>query len=130
MSLLKLANIVFFFSFLIFGFIRSFTHIIQRNFFIFYVLRLHIRLVRSFFSQQIQDGIHEAKAGLEIRVKDVQNRPPIFQGSLAAIIDEDSPIGTLVLNIQAKDGDHGQPRRIVYDLLTSMSKLNNINVLN
>lgn len=67
---------------------------------------------------------------MEIRVKDVQNRPPIFQGSLAAVIDEDSPIGTLVLNIQAKDGDHGQPRRIVYDMLTSMSKLNNFNVLN
>lgn len=56
---------------------------------------------------------------MEIRVKDVQNRPPVFQGSLAAVIDEDSPIGTLVMTIQAKDGDHGFPRRIVYDLLTS-----------
>lgn len=56
---------------------------------------------------------------MEIRVKDVQNRPPVFQGSLAAVIDEDSAIGTLVMTIQAKDGDHGLPRKIVYDLLTS-----------
>lgn len=49
----------------------------------------------------------------------MQNRPPVFSGSLAAVINEDSPIGTLVMTIQAKDGDHGQPRKIVYDLLTS-----------
>lgn len=52
-------------------------------------------------------------------MKDVQNRPPVFQGSLAAVINEDSSIGTLVMTIHAKDGDHGQPRKIVYDLLTS-----------
>lgn len=63
--------------------------------------------------------MHETQTGVEIRVKDVQNRPPIFQGSLAAVISEDSPIGTLVMTVQAKDGDHGQPRKIVYDLLTS-----------
>lgn len=56
---------------------------------------------------------------MEIRVLDVQNRPPIFQGSLASVIDEDSPVGTLVMTVQAKDGDHGQPRRIVFDLLNS-----------
>lgn len=56
---------------------------------------------------------------MEIRVTDFQNRPPIFQGSLASVIDEDSPVGTLVMTIQAKDGDHGQPRKIVYDLLSS-----------
>lgn len=66
-----------------------------------------------------KDGIHEASTGVEIRVKDVQNRPPVFQGSLAAVINEDSPIGTLVARFQAKDGDHGQPRRVVYDLLSS-----------
>lgn len=49
----------------------------------------------------------------------MQNRPPVFQGSLAAVINEDSPIGTLVARFQAKDGDHGQPRKIVYDLLSS-----------
>lgn len=63
--------------------------------------------------------------GLEIQVVDVQNSPPIFQGSLAAVIDEDSPIGTLVMTIQAKDGDRGQPRKIVYDLITSNLKKKN-----
>lgn len=52
-------------------------------------------------------------------MNDVQNTPPIFQGSLAAVIDEDSPIGTLVMTIQARDGDRGQPRKIAYDLITS-----------
>lgn len=67
----------------------------------------------------LQDGVHTSTTGLELRVKDVQNSPPVFQGSLAAVIDEDSPIGTLVMTFHAKDGDRGQPRKIVYDLLTS-----------
>ncbi|KAJ6636635.1 Cadherin-87A [Pseudolycoriella hygida] len=72
----------------------------------------HLNLLAS-------DGTHTASTGLEIRVNDVQNTPPIFQGSLAAVIDEDSPIGTLVMTIQARDGDRGQPRKIAYDLITN-----------
>lgn len=66
-----------------------------------------------------QDGQFVTKTGLEVRVVDIQNTPPVFQGSLAAVVDEDSPIGTLVMTIQAKDGDHGQPRKILYDLISS-----------
>lgn len=69
------------------------------------------------------DGMFNATAGLEIHVKDVQNSPPVFQGSLAAVINEDSPIGTLVMTIHARDGDRGQPRKIVYELITSESKV-------
>uniref|UniRef100_A0A182PS26 Cadherin domain-containing protein n=1 Tax=Anopheles epiroticus TaxID=199890 RepID=A0A182PS26_9DIPT len=65
------------------------------------------------------DGLYNASAGLEIHVRDVQNAPPVFQGSLAAVINEDSPIGTLVMTIQARDGDRGQPRKIVYELVTN-----------
>ncbi|XP_052863844.1 cadherin-87A [Anopheles cruzii] len=65
------------------------------------------------------DGLYNASAGLEIHVRDVQNSPPVFQGSLAAVINEDSPIGTLVMVIQARDGDRGQPRKIVYELVTN-----------
>lgn len=65
------------------------------------------------------DGMFNATAGLEIHVKDVQNSPPVFQGSLAAVINEDSKIGTLVMMIHARDGDRGQPRKIVYELVTS-----------
>uniref|UniRef100_A0A182VQ56 Cadherin domain-containing protein n=1 Tax=Anopheles minimus TaxID=112268 RepID=A0A182VQ56_9DIPT len=65
------------------------------------------------------DGLYNASAGLEIHVRDVQNAPPVFQGSLAAVINEDSPIGTLVMVIQARDGDRGQPRKIVYELVTN-----------
>lgn len=65
------------------------------------------------------DGFHNATTSLEIHVADVQNTPPMFQGSLAAVINEDSPIGTLVMTIQARDGDKGQPRKIIYDLITN-----------
>lgn len=65
------------------------------------------------------DGMFNATAGLEIHVKDVQNSPPVFQGSLAAVINEDSKIGTLVMTIHARDGDRGQPRKIVYELVTN-----------
>ncbi|XP_050101039.1 cadherin-87A isoform X1 [Anopheles aquasalis] len=65
------------------------------------------------------DGLFNASAGLEIHVRDVQNSPPVFQGSLAAVINEDSPIGTLVMTIHARDGDRGQPRKIVYELVTN-----------
>lgn len=65
------------------------------------------------------DGLFNASANAIIRVQDVQNSPPIFQGSLATIINEDSSIGTLVLTIQARDGDRGSPRKIVYDLISN-----------
>lgn len=69
------------------------------------------------------DGLHTSTTNLEIRIKDVQNSPPIFQGSLAAVISEDSPISTLVMTIHARDGDRGQPRKVIYELVTSMSNL-------
>lgn len=65
------------------------------------------------------DGLHNTSATMEIHVVDVQNSPPVFQGSMASIINEDSPIGSLVMTIQARDGDKGQPRRIVYDLISN-----------
>ncbi|XP_014253016.1 cadherin-87A [Cimex lectularius] len=65
------------------------------------------------------DGNHNATTGLEIKVEDVQDTPPVFQGSLTGVIKEDDPIGTLVMTVQAKDGDRGVPRKIVYELLTN-----------
>lgn len=58
-------------------------------------------------------------AGVEVRVVDIQNLPPTFIGSLATVLSEDAPIGTLALTVHAKDGDRAQPRNITYDLLTS-----------
>ncbi|XP_055907536.1 cadherin-87A isoform X2 [Eupeodes corollae] len=71
------------------------------------------------FQIEATDGVHLTHTNFEVRVKDVQDKPPVFQGSLSTVIDEDSPIGTLVLKIQARDGDTGEPRKIVYDLLTN-----------
>lgn len=65
------------------------------------------------------DGLFNASTNAIIHVEDVQNSPPVFQGSLATIINEDSSIGTLVLTIQARDGDRGSPRKIVYDLIAN-----------
>ncbi|RXG60027.1 Protocadherin-16 [Armadillidium vulgare] len=56
------------------------------------------------------------KTPLTIHVKDVQNTPPIFHGSKTGIISEDAPIGSLVMVLQAEDGDVGDPRSIMYEL--------------
>lgn len=65
------------------------------------------------------DGLFNSSTSMEVRVLDVQNSPPVFHGSLATIISEDSPIGTLVLTLQARDGDKGAPRKIVYDIVSN-----------
>lgn len=54
-----------------------------------------------------------------MKVVDVQNTGPVFLGSLTGVIQEDDPIGTLVMTVQARDGDRGQPRKIYYELVTS-----------
>lgn len=71
------------------------------------------------FQIEASDGVHKTQTTFEARVKDVQDKPPVFQRSLSTVIDEDSPINTLVLTVHARDGDKGEPRKIVYDLLSS-----------
>ncbi|XP_017083648.2 LOW QUALITY PROTEIN: cadherin-87A [Drosophila eugracilis] len=71
------------------------------------------------FQIEATDGPHKTQTTFEARVKDVQDKPPVFQGSLSTVIDEDSPINTLVLTVHARDGDTGEPRKIVYDLRTN-----------
>ncbi|XP_072154327.1 cadherin-87A isoform X2 [Bemisia tabaci] len=63
------------------------------------------------------DGMHNTSASIEITVGDVQDTPPVFVGSLTGVVREDAPIGTLVMTVQARDGDKGQPRPVVYDLI-------------
>ncbi|XP_015032277.2 cadherin-87A [Drosophila willistoni] len=69
------------------------------------------------FQIEASDGVHKTQTTFEARVKDVQDKPPVFQGSLSTVINEDSPINTLVLTVHARDGDTGEPRKIVFDLL-------------
>lgn len=66
-----------------------------------------------------QDGEHKSNIGVLIRVKDVQNTPPIFTGAMAGRVMEDSDVGTLVMVIQARDGDLGKPREVKLTLLSS-----------
>ena len=54
---------------------------------------------------------------LTFTVNDVQNRPPVFSGSLTGIVSEDDPVGTRVLTLNAKDGDAGAERRVSADSL-------------
>jgi len=64
---------------------------------------------------------------------DVQNTPPVFLSSLTGVVSEDAEIDTVVLTAQARDGDRGDPRRIVYELVTSKyihSKFERIFTLN
>lgn len=66
-----------------------------------------------------QDGRHNATTVLEVRVADIQNTPPVFVNSFAGVVEENADIGTLVMTVEAKDGDTGQPRSIEYELVTS-----------
>ena len=65
----------------------------------------------------VNDGIHNDTADLVFTVRDVQNMPPVFEGSLTGIVNEDDAVGTVIMKIRAKDGDTGNPRRIIYELI-------------
>jgi hypothetical protein len=52
-------------------------------------------------------------------VQDVQNSPPVFEGSLTGVVREDADIGTSVMTIKAHDGDKEHPRKIAYELVES-----------
>lgn len=60
-----------------------------------------------------------SSVGVVVRVRDVQNTPPIFSGSLTGIVKEDDPIGTKIMTLHAADGDTGAPRPIKYQLMSS-----------
>lgn len=79
-------------------------------------------LLINFHNSEIsfQDGEHVSKTNVDIRVGDVQNSPPVFSNeSFAGEVLENVPIGSVVLRVEAKDGDFAQPRSIYYDLLSS-----------
>ncbi|KAK8407296.1 hypothetical protein O3P69_002092 [Scylla paramamosain] len=65
------------------------------------------------------DGGQMSSVGVVVRVRDVQNTPPVFSGSLTGIVKEDDPIGTKIMTLHAADGDTGAPRPIKYQLMTN-----------
>lgn len=86
----------------------------------------------------VYDGKHTVHTSITFTIIDVQNSPPQFMGSLTGIVNEDDPVGTQVLQVctlfcskkiakikclkkslqvKAKDGDSGNSRRIIYDLV-------------
>ena len=66
----------------------------------------------------VYDGVHTVEEEIVFNVMDVQNTPPVFKtGSLTGIVNEDDPVGTAVVTVTAMDGDSGNPRRVIYDLL-------------
>jgi hypothetical protein len=67
----------------------------------------------------VYDGVHTVESDITFTINDVQNSPPVFTGSLTGIVNEDDAIGTPVLKVKAKDGDTGNPRRIIYDLVAN-----------
>ncbi|CAL1292837.1 unnamed protein product [Larinioides sclopetarius] len=75
------------------------------------------------------DGYHNATEMVSIRVGDVQNRPPVFVGSLTGLVDEDAEVGTLVMTLKAKDGDEGDPRSVTYELVTNPEEFFSIHPL-
>jgi hypothetical protein len=59
---------------------------------------------------------HTVYEDITFNVMDVQDSPPVFTGSFTGIVNEDDPIGTTVLTVTAKDGDTGNPRKVIYEL--------------
>ncbi|XP_047097698.1 cadherin-23 [Schistocerca piceifrons] len=58
-----------------------------------------------------------ATARVAVAVIDVQDQPPAFLGApYSAAVPENSPPGTTVLRIRARDGDIGAPRPILLEL--------------
>ncbi len=64
----------------------------------------------------VHDGVHTVREQLTFSVTDVQNSPPVFEGSLTGIVAEDAAIGAEVLRVRARDGDAGSARRVIYTL--------------
>ena len=62
------------------------------------------------------DGIFNDTTDMVFTVLDVQNSPPVFEGSQTGVVNEDDAVGTVIMTIRAKDGDTGNPRRIIYEL--------------
>ncbi|XP_067010919.2 cadherin-87A [Anabrus simplex] len=94
----------------------------ERSYFGAVVLRQPLDYsLRQFYHMSLvaTDGKHNSSTGLEVKVGDVQNSPPVFLGSLAGVVPENASIGTLVMTVKARDGDRGQPRKVTYELVTN-----------
>ncbi|XP_046393425.1 cadherin-87A-like [Ischnura elegans] len=94
----------------------------QRNFHGAIVLKQPLDYAeRQFYQLNLvaSDGLQESRAAAEVRVEDVQNRPPVFVGSLTGVVKEDDPVGTLVMTLNARDGDSGHSRKVLYELVTN-----------
>ncbi|XP_076318163.1 cadherin 87A isoform X1 [Tachypleus tridentatus] len=65
------------------------------------------------------DGQFNSTTAVIVTVGDVQNQPPVFKGSLTGIVNEDDPVDTLVMKLKASDGDKGNPREIMYELISN-----------
>ncbi len=67
----------------------------------------------------VNDGNFTVEGELVFSINDVQNMPPVFSGSMTGVVNEDDPVGTVVLTVKASDGDTGNARRIVYSLASN-----------
>ncbi|XP_048477676.1 cadherin-87A isoform X1 [Plutella xylostella] len=71
------------------------------------------------FQLTASDGSLNSSVHVEVKVVDVQNRPPVFSGSLNAALAEDAAVGTLALTVRARDGDRAVPRNVVVELVNN-----------
>ncbi|XP_076275389.1 cadherin 87A isoform X2 [Rhynchophorus ferrugineus] len=69
------------------------------------------------FALKATDGTLTSTTNVTVKVGDVQDTPPHFLTNLTAEILESAPINTLVFTARAEDGDRGNPRPIVYELV-------------
>ncbi|CAH1126852.1 unnamed protein product [Ceutorhynchus assimilis] len=71
------------------------------------------------FILKASDGSLTSTSDVIITVRDIQDTPPRFLNNLTAELPEDASINTLVFTAKAEDGDRGNPRTIVYELVNN-----------
>ena len=68
-------------------------------------------------SVEVSDGENTDTARVEINVKDVNDRTPVFEKSVyLSSVPENAPLGTPVENVQATDADYGPNAEIQYKI--------------
>lgn len=77
------------------------------------------RELRSSYTVTVQasDGVLHSTADLDISVLDVNDNPPVFQGSnYSASVPEDVTLGTEILHVYATSADVGTNAEVCYTI--------------
>lgn len=73
------------------------------------------------------DGVNKQTKSVEIRIIDVADIPPYFVRAVSVAVAEETPVGTIITQVSAIDGDKFSPRDLKYSIYNSTNSLFRIN---